>query len=211
MPMRRACLTFVGELRAAADEHGTTRAFTRRAFAACDELRACMRVEGWSLADVSSDGAYQRRVVGLAAAGDYMLKASSLQALERSFGRFTVDAFASGATAQLPRFWSAEATEGAAGIDAFEQEWAGEHLLVHAPISCLPDVVTKLEGAPRASAVVVAPYWTGAPWFEPLSRLSSSTIVLPAGSLRAVASGTGHVRSWRAICFHVPKGERARR
>ena len=58
---------------------------------------------------------------------------------------------------------------------------------------------------PRASAVVVCPYWTGAPWFEPLAKLASSSIVLPAGSLRAVASRTGHVKSWRAVAFHVTK------
>ncbi len=75
---------------------------------------------------------------------------------------------------------------------------------MHAPVSCLFEVIEKLEAEPDASAVVVCPYWTGAPWFEPLARLAADSIVLPAGSLRAVASRTRHVKSWRAVAFHVP-------
>ena len=114
-----------------------------------------------------------------------------------------VDAFASGATRLLPRFWSGEAVEGAEAVDAFAQRWAGERLLVHAPVGCLFDVIDKLEREPDASAVVVCPYWTGAPWFEPLRSLAAESIVLPPGSLRAVASRTGHVKAWRAVAFHV--------
>ena len=133
-----------------------------------------------------------------------MLGADGLQRLQGAFGELSVDAFASGATALLPRFWSGEAVEGAEAVDAFAQSWAGERLLVHAPVGCLFDVIDKLEREPDASAVVVCPYWTGAPWFEPLTKLATDSIVLPAGSLRAVASRTMHVKSWRAVAFHVP-------
>ena len=75
---------------------------------------------------------------------------------------------------------------------------------MHAPVSLLFDVIEKLEREREASAVVVCPYWTGAPWFEPLAKIAADSIVLPAGSLRAVASRTGHVKSWRAVAFHVP-------
>jgi hypothetical protein len=114
-----------------------------------------------------------------------------------------VDAFTSGATALLPRFWSFEAVAGAEATDAFSQSWAGEHLLVHAPVGSLLDVAEKLEREPEAAAVVVCPFWTGAPWYEPLAKLAAESIVLPPGSLRAVASRTRHVKSWRAVAFHV--------
>ena len=45
----------------------------------------------------------------------------------------------------------------------------------------------------------------GAPWFEPLKRLAADSVVLPAGSLRAVAQRTDHVKSWRAVAFYVPR------
>ena len=79
------------------------------------------------------------RVRGLAATGDYMLTAASAQRLRSTFGELTVDAFASGATALLSRFWSAEAVAGAEGTDAFKQSWAGERLLVHAPVERIAD------------------------------------------------------------------------
>ena len=127
----------------------------------------------------------------------------AMRRLATAFGELTVDAFASGATAQLPRFWSREAVDGAEGVDAFAQQWAGEHLLVHAPVGCLGEVIEKLEREPQASAVVVCPYWTGAPWYEPLAKLAADSLILPVGSLRAVATHTGHVKAWRTIAFHV--------
>lgn len=74
---------------------------------------------------------------------------------------------------------------------------------MHAPVGCLSDVIEKLEREPDASAVVVCPYWTGAPWFEPLDKLAADSILLPAGSLRAVATRTGHVKSWKCVAFHI--------
>uniref|UniRef100_A0A7S3F504 Uncharacterized protein n=1 Tax=Haptolina ericina TaxID=156174 RepID=A0A7S3F504_9EUKA len=157
------------------------------------------------LTDAQTDGAYQQRLDGLAAAGDYMLSGEAMRRLQVAFGELTVDAFASGATALLPRFWSREVVAGAERTDAFAQSWADEHLLVHAPVGCLTDVIQKLEREPKASAVVVCPYWTGAPWYEPLASLAADSIILPAGSLRAVATHTGHVKSWRAVAFHVER------
>ena len=108
-------------LQAAAAELGAERAFVSRAFKACDVLRARLRAEGTTLTDLQTEGAYRSRVSHLAAAGDYMLSPESLQKLQAAFGVLTVDAFASGATAQLPRFWAAEAVDGAEGTDAFRQ------------------------------------------------------------------------------------------
>ena len=101
------------------------------------------------------------RYTAVTLAGDYMLTAASAQRLRAAFGELTVDAFASGATALLTRFWSAEAVAGAEGIDAFQQSWAGERLLVHAPVELLAEVIEKLERTPAAAAVVVTPNWTG--------------------------------------------------
>ena len=95
--------------------------------------------------------------------------------------------------------------DGAERVDAFAQSWAGEHLLVHAPVGLLGEVIEKLEREPEAAAVVVCPYWTGAPWYEPLAQLAADSIVLPAGSLRAVATRTGHVKSWKCVAFHVER------
>ena len=222
-----ASLEFVSELREAAAGLGPAPAFVCRAFKACDVLRFRIRAEGVALTDLQAEEAYKSRdlrrsrFVRLLALtdlqaeeayksraaqisqGDYMLSDKALAKLQATFGELTIDAFASGATAQLPRFWAAEAVDGAEGTDAFAQRWAGEHLLVHAPVSLLPDVIEKLEREQAASAVVVCPYWTGAPWYAPLERLASDSIILPPGSLRAIANRTGRVTSWRVVAFHV--------
>lgn len=197
-----ASLEFVSELREAAAGLGPAPAFVCRAFKACDVLRLRIRAEGITLTDLQAEDAYKSRAAQISQ-GDYMLSDKALAKLQATFGELTIDAFASGATAQLPRFWAAEAVEGAEGTDAFAQRWAGEHLLVHAPVSLLPDVIEKLEREQAASAVVVCPYWTGAPWYAPLERLASDSIILPPGSLRAIANRTGRVTSWRVVAFHV--------
>jgi len=202
---RDASLTFAAELRAAATELGTSAAFVTRAFEVCDALRTRLRAEGTSLTDAQTEAAYRSRERRLAAAGDYALSDESIQKLQEAFGEVTVDAFASGATAQLPRFWSRDAVDGAEAIDAFAQKWEGEHLLVHAPVSLLNDVIDRLEHESGTSAVVVCPFWTGAPWFARLERLASNQLVLPPGSLRAIANRTGQVKSWRVIAFHVTR------
>lgn len=125
---------------------------------------------------------------------------------QAAFGAFTVDGFASGATALLPRFWADAPTAGAEGTDAFTQRWEGEHLLAHAPVGRLLDVAAKLRATPGASAVVVAPYWKGALWYGELRALCADLLVLPPGSLAAVdVPRTAHVRGWRAVAFHVPR------
>ena len=77
---------------------------------------------------------------------------------------------------------------------------------MHAPVSLLQDVIEKLEAERAASAVVVCPHWTGAPWFAGLERLACDSIVLPPGSLRAIETRS-QVKSWRVIAFHVARRE----
>ena len=91
--------------------------------------------------------------------GDYMLRRASFELITRRFGHCSVDAFASPATAQLPRFWTREPCAESDGTNAFAQDWAGERLLLHPPVSLLPDVVRLLVHNPRAAGVVVAPAW----------------------------------------------------
>ena len=209
--LRSSGLAFVLELRASVAEERESRRFLARAFAACDGLRKSLREAGVLLTDLQSESAYRSRVIShvkrLASTGDYALSEKALLRLQATFGSLTVDAFASAATAQLPRFWSRDAVRGAEGIDAFAQRWEDERLLVHAPVSLLNQVVEKLEASPTASAVVVCPYWTGAPWFASFQRLASDSLVLPPGSLRAIATRTSHVKCWRAIAFYVPPRE----
>jgi len=130
--------------------------------------------------------------------------------IQRLWGECTVDAFASAATAQLPRFWSRAPQPSAEATDAFAQEWRGERLWVHPPPSLLPTVVQQLERA-QTVAYVCAPRWPGAAWYGMLAELSDDVLHLPPGHLLPVAGDAHHrLRSWPLSVFQVnPKGIRS--
>ena len=64
---------------------------------------------------------------------DYAIAAALFQQVTAWWGACTLDAFASAATALLPRFWSEVPVEGAEATDAFAQSWAGERVWAHPP------------------------------------------------------------------------------
>jgi hypothetical protein len=118
----------------------------------------------------------------LAFSGDYAILRARFEAVERMWGRCTIDAFASPATALLPRYWTPGPIEGSAGVDAFAQAWRGERLWIHPPPSLLLTVVQMLE-THECEAFVCAPLWRGAAWYGLLLAMSSEHVHLPAGSL----------------------------
>ena len=119
---------------------------------------------------------------------DYVLVRACFELLQHRWGWCTVDAFASAATAQLPRYWAAHRESGGEAVDALAQDWSGERLWLHPPPGLLPRVVQMLEQSSYDAAQMCVPHWTGAPWFGMLQALSAESITLPAGSLRRVAA-----------------------
>lgn len=118
-----------------------------------------------------------------------------------------MDAFASPATAQLPRYWvPAHHTldKGAAcGVDAFAQNWSGERLWVHPPASLIPHVIQMLERAP-CQAMLCVPAWRTAPWLGVLAAISQDSVRLPRGCLRPVAADAPErLRSWPVEVFWI--------
>jgi hypothetical protein len=143
------------------------------------------------------------RASRLAAAFDYMLRPALFQDIQRLWGRCTVDAFASPATALLPRYWTADCVEGAEATDAFAQSWQGELVWAHPPPGLLLELVQFLERT-RARAIVCAPHWPGEAWYPLLLQLSSQSITFPPGSLHAVAANApARLHSWPVAMFLV--------
>ena len=139
----------------------------------------------------------------MAAPRDYVLSRATFELIQRSWGWCTVDAFASPATAQLPRFWTAPGHAGGEAQDAFAQEWGGERLWVHPPPAMLPAVVQMLDSA-RTEAYVCAPRWPAAAWYGMLRDMSVRTWDLAPGELRQVAADSPHrLRAWPLTVFHV--------
>ena len=67
----------------------------------------------------------------LARPRDYLLDASIFELVQGWWGACDVDAFASGATALLSRWWAAVPVVGCDGVDAFAQSWAGPRVWAH--------------------------------------------------------------------------------
>jgi hypothetical protein len=146
----------------------------------------------------------------LAMRGDYVLARARFLALQQLWGECTVDAFASPATALLPRYWSESPIEGAEATDAFAQEWAGELAWAHPPPGLLLQLALFLEQT-GAAAQVCAPHWPGAAWYSMLLDLSDEHVVLPPGSLeRIAADAPPRLAAWPVVVFRVPGGRRVR-
>ena len=140
----------------------------------------------------------------LACSRDYVIVRALFEMLMARWGWCTVDAFASAATAQLPRYWAAHAEALGEATDALAQDWRGECLWVHPPPALLPAVAQMLEES-GAEAYVCAPRWPAAAWYGVLHELSTEVIELPPGSLRAVAGDAPpQLSSWPLSVFRVP-------
>ena len=141
----------------------------------------------------------------LAAPHDYRIAEARFQSVQAMWGRCTVDAFASGATARLQRWWAERPTHGAEAVDAFAQEWRGERAWAHPPPFLLPQLAQLLRERPDAEALVCAPYWPGEAWYADLLELSSEHISFPAGSLQRVAADApARLETWPVTVFRVP-------
>jgi len=139
----------------------------------------------------------------LAFSGDYLLARYIFDRVTEWWGACTVDAFASPATALLPRYWTPAPIGGAEATDAFAQRWRGERLWVHPPPSLLPHVVQMLEET-GAAAIVCAPHWPGAAWFGPLRDMATELATFPPGSLQRVAGDAPlQLASWPVTVFRI--------
>jgi hypothetical protein len=176
-----------------------------------DELR--LLVEVLSTHDISLraqyirsadnwDADYQSRMVR---PHEYRIALEVFEQLSATWGACSVDAFASEATALLPRFWAEADGSAAEAVDAFAQPWASEALVwAHPPPALLPQLVQLLEASPSASAIVCVPHWPGSPWFRPLAELSSEMLLFPPGSLQRVAfDAPPMLDQWGVAAFRV--------
>ena len=148
------------------------------------------------------DADYQSRMVR---PHEYRIALEVFEQLSATWGACSVDAFASEATALLPRFWAEADGSAAEAVDAFAQPWASEALIwAHPPPALLPQLVQLLEASPSASAIVCVPHWPGSPWFRPLAELSSEMLLFPPGSLQRVAfDAPPMLAHWGVAAFRV--------
>ena len=174
-----------------------------------EELRAL--VELLSLHDItigcryirSSDNVVADFYSRIAQPHEYQLRPELFHDLEQQWGPFSVDAFASDASAQLTRFWAASSTGSAAAVDAFAQDWLAEAgVWAHPPPSMLPRLVQLLELTPGIRAAVCVPCWPSSQWYATLAAMATDRVDLPPGCFSPIAHDAPRLlATWGATVF----------
>jgi hypothetical protein len=142
-----------------------------------------------------------------------MLHPAHFQTLQRTFGRFDVDLFASEFDTQsTPMFFSMHRCPGSSGVDAFMQNWNNLNCYGFPPYDThsLLQVVQKLRECASAQAVLIVPDWPGQPWFRELLELADRIEILSPSGHPVFSQIPGcPFRSqfplWQALAVHVPR------
>jgi hypothetical protein len=112
----------------------------------------------------------------LSKSGDYHLKASQLQRIEKAFGvKAEVDLFATKRNRQCQRYSTVETIEpndnDAIARDAMSIPWTGWTALIHPPIPLLSRCLSKIRNN-NTTAILLCPRWRGAPWTASLRNMT---------------------------------------
>ena len=102
--------------------------------------------------------------------------------LDRAWGPFTVDRFASASNAQVMRFNAAWAEPGAEAVDAFAQPmaaWRRETNWCVPPIALLPQLAQFMRES-GAGGTVVTPDWPTQAWAQCFTEMATESWVVSA-------------------------------
>lgn len=119
--------------------------------------------------------------------------------VERNFGSFDVDLFASAINTKLDLYASWSPDPASWAIDAFALSWGWFYFYAFPPFILISRILRKIIDD-RTEGVLIVPWWPSQPWF-PVSRqlLISSLIVLsPSHSLLSSPFGDRYPE-WRSL------------
>lgn len=106
---------------------------------------------------------------------EWRLHRSVFNKLEKQWGHFTMDRFASFRTAQVSTFnsyfWEPHST----GVNALAQpDWPDHFNYMNSPFFLIPRVLDKIQDT-QAEAVVLVPRWLGQVWFQKVVHMAVDT------------------------------------
>jgi hypothetical protein len=101
---------------------------------------------------------------------EWTLNQDVFRQITQRFYRPEVDLFATRANHRLPRYVSRYPDPGAMATDAFLCDWGQWRSWVYAPLVLMPRIVQKIK-RDEATALILAPFWKGQPWFPSLLEL----------------------------------------
>ena len=89
---------------------------------------------------------------------DWSIQSHIFKLLNTRHGPFTLDAFASNLTKQVPKFYSKFWCHGTAGVDAFAYNWHDENSWIVPPPKLIPTVIKHMKHC-KARGILVVPRW----------------------------------------------------
>ena len=135
---------------------------------------------------------------------DWRLHREIFLKLQKSFGPFTVDLFASRTNAQLPVYCSWKPDPAALIVDALSISWKKHYPYMFPPFALISRCLNKLEEE-KVSAVLLAPVWTNQVWFPLLLRnlIDLPILIPPTHNILTSPQGTTHPMVMEGH-LHVP-------
>ncbi|KYN09293.1 hypothetical protein ALC57_18589, partial [Trachymyrmex cornetzi] len=95
---------------------------------------------------------------------EWELSPSAFNQIERSFGPFSVDLFASRTNKKCTRFFSRFPDPEAESVDAFTKTWNKEAFYAFPPFALISRTLRKIIND-NAEGVIVVPLWPTQPWY----------------------------------------------
>jgi hypothetical protein len=92
---------------------------------------------------------------------DWSVHPEAFGTLQRWFGKFSVDLFASPENFKVAKFYSYSFSADSAGVDAFSMSWEGENAYCAPPIVLILRAIRKIEVS-KMTGVLLIPLWRGA-------------------------------------------------
>jgi hypothetical protein len=152
---------------------------------------------GWSLQAEHIPGVLNYEADALSrpttGSSSWRLSAPAFRQISATCGPFSVDAFAESSNSQLSRYWSMLPDPQAAGTDALEQDWQGEHLYAFPPPRFIAATIKKSQQE-GCKVTLVTPEWPTQPWWPLLRLHARRQMTLTAATplltgLRSASSG----------------------
>lgn len=118
---------------------------------------------------------------------EWTLRQEYFDRIDRYFGHFEIDLFASAANRKCPRFVSWLPDPFAEAVDAFSLDWSNFYFYAFPPFILILKVLRKII-IDKAEGVVVVPWWPAQPWFPLFNRLLISQPIFMAPDINMLSS-----------------------
>jgi hypothetical protein len=133
---------------------------------------------------------------------EWTLHPTVFKRLNKVWGPYTIDLFASPDHHLLPRYATRYFDPKATFQDAFELPWNQEHAFMNPPFRLIHRILLQVLRT-RAEATIIVPYWKSAPWFPLLKKITSKFVLLSPLAVIGENAEPLNNRKWKLIACKI--------